>query len=300
MYIYGMISDIQRFSLNDGPGIRTTVFLKGCPLKCSWCHNPETKNYFSEVLYRAVKCIGCGKCLAACPIPGAILTNEDGRINRSYCIGCQACTVGCSAGALISCGHKVTVEEIIAEVLKDLRFYRNSGGGMTLSGGEPLAQADFASALLEAAQLKGVHTCLDTSGYATESAWEKVLPFLDMVLYDIKFLDPAQHKKYIGVSNELILENLKQITSRVEVRIRIPLIPGINDHYEFIEAVGILAQSVKVKNCDILPYHDYALSKYRMLGRTGRFYRADALAPERIQSFKERLEKMGLQVTIGG
>ncbi len=299
MTITGVITQIQRFSINDGPGIRTTVFLKGCPLKCPWCHNPETKSHFPEVFFRKAKCIECGRCKEICPIPHAIILPGDDRIDRKLCIRCLKCTEVCPSGALTSTGRMASVDDVMTEVIKDLRFYNNSGGGMTVSGGEPMAQVDFTAELLKAAQMKGINTCLDTSGYATTSAWEKVLPYLNMVLFDIKHLDPVMHKKYMGVSNEPILESLKYIASKVEVRLRIPLIPGVNDTDQFIEDVGLLAESVNVKSCDILPYNDYASSKYQMLGREG-FYRVKTLEPERILQYKERLEKHGLQVTIGG
>lgn len=300
MTVTGVITQIQRFSINDGPGIRTTVFLKGCPLKCSWCHNPETKGHFPEIFFRAVKCIGCGRCQEICPVPDAVKIPGNERIDRTLCIGCLKCTEICPSGALVRTGQTVSVENVITEVLQDLPFYSNSGGGMTVSGGEPMAQVDFTVELLKVAKIKGIHTCLDTSGYATTSAWKKVLPHLNMVLFDIKQMDAITHKKFTGVSNELILENLKQIASKVEVRIRIPLIPGFNDTNEFIEKVGLFSKSIDIKGCDLLPFHDYAISKYIMLGREDLFYRVKHITENRIMQYKEQLEKHGLQVKIGG
>ncbi|NLG33362.1 MAG: glycyl-radical enzyme activating protein [Syntrophomonadaceae bacterium] len=297
MELTGIITDIQRFSINDGPGIRTTVFLKGCPLKCLWCHNPETKNHFPEIGFRPVKCIGCGKCIEICPIPGAISVPGKDRINQSLCIKCFKCSEACPSGALETIGRTVSVDDIISEVVKDLPFYKNSGGGMTVSGGEPLAQADFTAELLRVAQMKGINTCLDTSGYATITAWEKVFPYVNVVLFDIKHLDPAMHKKWVGVANDIILSNLKEVASKVPVRLRIPLIPGVNDTEQYIREVGDLALSLKIKYCDIIPYHDYALSKYKMLGRGSSFYQAKPVNSKQLLQYKTYLEERGLEVT---
>ena len=298
--VAGVVTQIQRYSVNDGPGIRTTVFLKGCPLRCPWCHNPETIDYFPEIFFRDIKCIKCGKCKEACPIPGAINGQASFRIDRKLCIRCMKCTEVCPSGALVKVGEMMTTENVMKEVVSDLPFYNNSGGGMTISGGEPMAQVDFTAELLKAAQRQGIHTCLDTNGYATSSAWKKVLPYLNLILYDLKHMDPDIHRKFTGISNEVILANARQLASEVKVRLRIPLIPGFNVEDKFIEEVGNFAHSIGVKACDILPYHSYSISKYIMLGKEDNFYKAGPIDDEKINKYREQLERKGLGVTIGG
>jgi len=299
--VTGVVSQIQRYSINDGPGIRTTVFLKGCPLRCPWCHNPETWTQEPGIYFRELKCVKCYTCKAVCPVPGAIVEGDDVyRINYELCTMCMKCVEACRYGALTKVGETLSVEEVMNEVVRDIPFYANSGGGMTVSGGEPLRQADFTAALLKASKEQGIHTCIDTSGYADFTAWEKVLPYLDLALYDIKHMDPEIHQKYTGVSNEIILENARKVASRVEVRFRVPLIPGFNDTPEFMDELGEFARSVGVHACDILPYHDYCESKYKMLGREQLFYRAKVSEDAHVSALEQQLKGHGLQTTIGG
>lgn len=298
----GIVAQIQRFSVNDGPGIRTSVFLKGCQLRCPWCHNPETRDPKVEIYFDAAKCKHSGNCAAICPVPGAVDLKASYRINTDLCIGspCLKCTEVCPYGALTKVGERLTVAEVIDEVERDMPFYVTSGGGMTISGGEPLFQADFTAALLKAAREKWIHTCVDTSGYGTAEDIDKIIPYTDLFLYDIKQMDDAIHQEATGVSNKIILENAQRIARRADMRFRISLIPGINDSEEFFHELGKFAYSIGIKAADILPYHDYAKGKYRMLGREGVFYNARLLDEDVVKQFEKQLQAYGLETTIGG
>lgn len=298
--VRGVVTQIQRYSINDGPGIRTTVFLKGCPLRCAWCHNPETWDDRVEIYFTKSKCVKCGRCQAACPVPGAIDLEAEYRINWAACTRCMECVKACPYGALTRVGEALTVADVMDEVLRDVPFYVNSGGGMTLSGGEPLHQPEFCLELLKEARNHGLHTALDTSGHAPPSWVEAVLPYVDLVLLDIKHTDPEAHRNATGVSNTLILENARRFAAGTAVRFRIPLIPGFNDDEAFIRQVGELARSMGVPACDILPYHDYCLAKYRMLGREHIFYRVKPLKDERVKELEAILRDLGLETSIGG
>ncbi len=300
LVLTGIVTQIQRYSINDGPGIRTTVFLKGCPLRCRWCHNPETHHLDPEIYFREQKCVQCGSCQQACPIPGAIDLASNHRINRELCTQCMQCVQACAYGALTRVGETLTVDEVMQEVCRDIPFYGNSGGGMTISGGEPLYQADFTAALLQEAKKYALHTCVETSGFAPFQEIEKILPYVDLFLYDIKHTDPALHKMITGVGNELILENARNLARRASVRFRLPIIPGVNDTETFIREVGLLAQETGVKACDILPYHDYCESKYKMLGREEDFYKVKLLAEEKVNEFQQILQNFVPEVTLGG
>ena len=205
----GTIFDIKGFALNDGPGIRTTVFMKGCPLDCLWCHNPESKSRKSELFFDSRKCVGCRSC-EVCPYGCHVFTDTEHIFNREKCIACGKCAAECYTDALELVGTEKSVEEIIAEVMKDEAFYENSGGGMTLSGGEPMFQFDFTYELLKRAKENGLHTCIETCGFAKWEQYEKIADLVDIFLFDYKETDPGKHKEFTGVTNELILENLKK------------------------------------------------------------------------------------------
>lgn len=263
------VFNVQRFSLGDGPGIRTTVFLKGCPLNCLWCHNPESKNAYPELMLYPDKCIGCGNCLKVCP-KGLHTIGEQGEhlIDREKCARCFACSEGC-VGALEAAGKEMSVEQVLTEVLKDNAFYRNSGGGMTLSGGEPLMHFDFTLALLQSAKEQGLHTCIETCGYAPWEHIEALIPYVDIFLWDVKEIDPARHKEYTGVSNERILENLRKLSAAgAEIVLRCPVIPGLNDRKEHLAGIAALAEELSgVTRVDVEPYHPLGQSKSEALGR---------------------------------
>ena len=225
-----MVFNIQHYAIQDGPGVRTTVFLKGCPLRCWWCSNPESQNSFPEVAHSDSLCNKCGKCLDVCDVRAIRLDDSHIEINRDTCNTCGKCVEVCSMGALKIYGRQMTLEEVLDEVRKETLFYWNSGGGVTASGGEPLSQSEFVSELFRYCQRSGIHTVLDTCGFAKNYELKRVLSYTDLVLYDLKFIDSAAHKEFTGHSNEPVLDNAKIIAkSGVPIIIRIPLIPDIND-----------------------------------------------------------------------
>jgi len=268
----GVVVRIQRFSLQDGPGIRTTIFLKGCPLRCLWCCNPETQDPQIELMYFKYKCIpNCSKCVLVCNY-GAVMKSEDGfiTIDRTKCIRCLECVRVCPSGALTVVGELRSVEEVVGEVLKDYEFYITSGGGVTLSGGEPLYQYKFSKAVMKRLKEVNIHTTLDTSGYALWEHFKEVLNYTDLILYDIKHMSPDKHKELTGVDNRLILENAKRCNDLgVSMIIRFPLIPSINDDVENLKELAkfICSELNNVRQLDILPYHTLGIPKYEALGR---------------------------------
>ena len=232
----GTVFDIQRFSLHDGPGIRTIVFLKGCPLSCKWCSNPESQNMKPVIMYKKNECLHCGRCINACSKKAISFENKT-FIDRSICTGCGECANACPAGALVVKGKTMTVQQLIRELKKDATTYRRSGGGITLSGGEPLVQYEFAAELLRACKAQGWDTAIETTGAGITEAVEKVIPYVDTVLLDIKHLDTEKHKKFTGIGNEQILKNAARISQISSTVVRVPVIPGFNYSEEEIKAI---------------------------------------------------------------
>lgn len=294
----GMVMGIQRFTMCAGPGIRTTVFLKGCVLRCPWCFNPEGWDPQPEILFFRLKCGRCGACVEACPA-GAVNVDRPGLIDRRRCTRCMKCVEACHYGALMKVGEWMDVAAVLDEVLRDMPFYVNSGGGLTVSGGEPLLQADFVAELLREAKRRGLHTCLDTAGYAPGVAVEKVLPWVDLVLFDVKHHGPTAHYRWLGVPNWLILDNLRRFAAATEVVLRVPVVPGFNDDREFFEEVADLALSLGIEVVDLLPYHGLGEPKWRMLGRTMQF-EAGELSPGKVTGFLQALVGRGLAAEVGG
>ena len=262
----GIIFDIKRFAVHDGDGIRTTVFLKGCPLKCIWCHNPEGIAFKPQIAYYKEKCIGCGECVSVCPNNAHTITKNGHIFEKNACIACGKCADVCLGNALLFYGKRMTVEELLPFLLEDREFYENSGGGVTLSGGECLMQADFCAELLKNLKKDGIHTAVDTSGFVPKSAIDKVIDYTDIFLYDIKAIDRDVHIKCTGQPNEEILNNLKYIDFLgKKTEIRIPFVPNYNDTQisKISEFVSTLNNVSKVR---VLPYHNYAGNKYISLG----------------------------------
>jgi len=269
--VTGVTFNVQRFSTEDGPGIRTTVFMKGCPLRCRWCHNPEGLSPRPQLVWYDVRCIGARRCLAACPVGALELTPDGMRIDRERCSPCDLCAEACPSGALELIGRRWTPEELLAQVAKDTAFYETSGGGVTVSGGEPTMQPDFVEAFLRLCRQSGIATALDTCGYADWSVYERLLPYVDLVLFDLKILDRERHRQATGVYPDRILANAAAIAERgMPMWIRTPIIPGYTDDEENIEALAAFIRSrlPTVQRWDLLAYTNLGVAKYRRLGLT--------------------------------
>ena len=300
----GMVFDIQRCSVHDGPGIRTTVFLKGCNLRCFWCHNPESWRAGQDLMFYPQKCIGCGKCIALCP-GGCHILNDGGEhnIDREKCVLCGACAKKCYAGALVLSGKERTVEDVMKAVRADAAFYKNSGGGMTVSGGEPLLQPDFTLALLRAAKEEGIHTALDTAGHVEFALLEQVLPWVDLILFDCKCMDSASHKEATGAGNERVLENLRRLGSvpagapgSTPVWVRVPVIPGVNDTEQNMLALrDFLTGLPAVKRVELLGYHNLGAGKHANLGGEYAYKEMKAPQKERLEALEAVFEGVGYE-----
>ncbi|HUU64256.1 MAG TPA: glycyl-radical enzyme activating protein [Dehalococcoidia bacterium] len=297
----GLIFSVQRYSTEDGPGIRTTVFMKGCPLRCLWCHNPEGQESYPQIAFNGSRCIGCKGCVDACP-QGAITFTADGpRTDRGRCQNCGKCAEVCPTGARELIGRYMTSEEALSEVERDILFYRSSGGGVTVGGGEPTAQPGFLVEFLMKCHEKGIHTALDTSGQVKWKTMEEVLKHVDLVLYDIKQLDPAKHADCSEVSNKLILENARRISGKgIPMIIRVPVIPGytdgeknIRDITKFVSILG------SVTTVDLLPFHRLGEPKYKKLDRNYEFEGTQPPTDEYMQELKRLVESFGLQARVG-
>lgn len=298
--VQGTVFDIQRFSLHDGPGIRTIVFLKGCPLSCVWCSNPESQGRGPVVMYKSSDCLHCGRCVAACK-KKAISFDKTSFIDRSICSSCGECVNACPSGALVMKGRTMTVQQVVKELKKDATTYRRSGGGITLSGGEPLVQHEFASELLHACKAQGWHTAIETTGFGSEEAVESVIPFVDTVLLDIKHMNLEKHKQYTGASNEVILKNAQRISQISETVIRVPVIPGFNYSEEELEEIAKFAKTLRgVRTIHLLPYHTFGENKYGLLGRDYGLLGIKPIKPEELEPYRAVVERHGFQCIIGG
>jgi len=298
----GIIFDIKQYAIHDGPGIRTTVFFKGCPLACRWCHNPEGLERSPQVIYRKERCIGCGECVAACPEGALSLTAGGIVMTAALCKTCGECVRTCVAEAREMAGRRMDTADVLAVIKKDIAFYDESGGGATFSGGEPMMQHEFLLEILHECGKEHIHRAVDTSGHIDTDILMQVADVTDLFLFDLKMMDPEKHRKYTGVSNRLILNNLKQLArSGADVTVRMPLIPGVNDDDENIDFTGMFLRVLpKIKNVHILPYHEFQKNKYQ---RFHMAYLAEDYRPpfeDDLAAVKKRLEAFDLNVVIGG
>jgi pyruvate formate lyase activating enzyme len=302
--VKGTIFNIQRYSIHDGPGIRTTVFFKGCPLQCLWCQNPESQTFQQELFYNKERCTGCGRCLTACPEKAIEIFEGRSRTHRTLCKACGACAEVCPEEARVLMGKRVSAEEVFEEVKKDAIFYERSGGGVTLSGGEPLAQPEFSIRILSQCKSSGIHTAIETCGHAPWETVERVLKVVDLVLFDLKHMDPMEHRKITGVSNALVLENLKRIyhESHVALAIRIPVIPGFNDTPENMEAtVSFILKDLDASvPVHLLPYHRLGDSKREQMECTEPSLGIVPPSDEQVEKLKGFFESQGLNAVTGG
>jgi pyruvate formate lyase activating enzyme len=294
----GLIFNIQPFSIHDGPGIRTTVFMKGCPLSCEWCANPDSQHAHAEILTRDIRCVRCGRCVEACP-SGAVAIDEDVReIDWARCDLCLQCAPLCSTGALAVSGTHLTVGDLVHEVEKDRPFYKNSGGGVTISGGEPLLQWEFVAQVFRACRDKGIHTALDTSGHAPWENLESVLEHVDLALYDVKHMDSDVHRRRTGAGNELILSNLERSARKLRTWIRIAVVPGFNDSDADVRRIADFAFPLGVEKVSLLPYHGWGEARYRAMGREYPMKGANTLSDDRMAELCAIVTTAGLKCTV--
>ena len=299
----GVVFNIQRFSIHDGPGIRTTVFLKGCPLRCGWCSNSESLSPYPEIITRDVKCIRCGKCVEACSQQAIAVIENTRIIHWEKCDYCMECAEACPSGAIEAMGRTMTVAEVMDTVGRDASFYRRTGGGMTLSGGEPLVQWQFALELLQQAKSRGLHTALDTTGCTDWEILDEVLSFADLVLYDVKHPNSARHQEATGVPNERILDNLRKTVAKPGSRVwvRHPVIPRFSDSEEELEELCKLVLSLDppAEKISLLAYHRFGEPKYAAMGKVYPWKEISTISDERIGEFKRLVESHGIEVDVG-
>lgn len=293
----GLVFDIQRYAIHDGPGIRTVVFLKGCPLRCAWCHNPESQDAAPELVLTPGRCIACGACVQACPEDAAATSGT----HRGRCVRCGQCVAVCPSGARRIAGREMSAPEVLDEVERDRLFFEQSAGGVTFSGGEPLMQSDFLRACLSESRRRGIHTAVDTCGYADPAILRDIAALTDLFLYDLKLIDDRRHQEFTGVSNRVILQNLGTLSNRgAAVWVRLPLISGINDDDENVAATcRFLADLSPRPAVQLLPYHRGGHDKAARLGRTVADDAAPP-APGRLAEVADALGRCGLDVRIGG
>ena len=297
--IRGLITDISRCSLHDGPGVRTVVYFKGCALRCKWCHNPETLTVEKDMMFLSTKCIKCGRCLDICPQCHTVVNNEI-QIDRSLCKRCGKCVEDCPSQALQMVGRHVTVEELMTEIRKDRHYYEMSGGGVTLSGGECLLQSEFVGTLLEKCKEEGIHTAIETALFVSWENVQRVLPYVDLVFADLKIAEDRKHREYTGQSNERILNNLQKL-SEMDKRIilRIPLIPGVNDTPEEIGKLGevIAKLGQGVQTVEILKYNYLAETKYTSIGLVWVDFGKETQSEEKLELIRKQLKEItGLEI----
>jgi pyruvate formate lyase activating enzyme len=298
----GIVFNIQRFSVNDGSGIRTTVFFKGCPLHCRWCHNPESISPSREIALRVDRCIRCGDCMTVCKNNAIHRENGSYVIHRELCAKCGECVDVCVSEARAVVGNEMNVEEVMKEIRKDVTFFHQSGGGVTFSGGEPLLQHEFLLELLKVCRHEGIHTTVDTTGFTSAAIMKSIAEYADLFLYDLKLLNDKMHHEYTGVSNQFVLENLRLLAElKKKVIVRIPLIPTVNDDEESIRSVGSFIGSLQtIQEIHILPYHRSGIEKYQRIGLEYNMTSLAVPSQEVLQSAVRAFNQYVPHVTIGG
>ena len=297
----GIVFDIQHYAVYDGPGIRTTVFLKGCPLRCLWCHNPESQELQPEISYFREKCLGCGKCVEACPKNAIVLTLEDGVIrDKNLCIVCGKCVEACPNEVMQQIGNPMSVDEVVKIAERDKPFYETSGGGITISGGEPTLQSRFLLALLKAFKDRGIHTAIETCGFFKEDLIDDLTNFVDLFLFDIKHLNPNEHKKYTDVSNEKILNNFAKIHSKVgshRIIARIPIIPRVNTDLKTIENIATFLKNINYSGpVHLMPYNKMAKTKYVKVGKGHLYKDMGDLTEEELEEITKKFAQYNFEV----
>jgi pyruvate formate lyase activating enzyme len=299
--VSGTIFNIQKFSVHDGPGIRTTVFMKGCPLRCRWCSNAESMNPKPEPGIIIERCTGCGDCVNTCPENAIAINDGKVSIDRSVCTACEQCVPSCPEDAITIYGKTITVDEVLKEVLKDRSFYSGSGGGVTVSGGEPLRQHEFVIELFRKCKEEGIGTCLDTCGYAPGEVLKDVLQYTDNVLFDLKHMNIDRHREFTGVENDRIKENAGIVSeSEADLLFRIPLIDGVNsDEYNIRETAEFIKSLGEGNRVELLPYHKLGIGKYKMLGRDYPGKNFKTPDEETIDRWKYIFVNHGIQCDVG-
>ena len=297
----GQVFDIQKFALHDGPGIRTTVFLKGCMLNCVYCCNPESQKFQSQLSFDVSKCNGCAKCTDVCP-ENAIFTDESNiKVDFTFCSACGKCVDECPENAFRIYGNEMTAQEVVDEVVKDMAYFENSGGGITLSGGEVMAQFDFATEILQLSKNRNIHTAIETSGYSKTENYNRILPFVDLFLFDYKFTDTLLHNHFTGVEPELILKNLDNLYhQKAAILLRCLIIPGLNDNQTHFEGICNLSRKyIDLKGIEILSYHNFGASKYSNTGKKYLLESSETVSKMQRSEWIKELNEMGCKNLIG-
>ena len=296
-----LVLSLQKFSVHDGPGIRTTIFFKGCPLRCTWCHNPESWNFCSDLMTDDEKCTGCGMCALHCARQAITVRSSVQFTERGQCNACGECAAFCLKGAREIAGHTASENDLLAEILKDRVFYEQSGGGVTFSGGEALCHIDMLESLAAKCKQHGLHITVDTCGHVPQSAFSRILPYTDLFLYDLKHMDPETHRSFTGKDNRLVLDNLKYLSaSGASIYLRLPLIEGINADSGNIDAVLRFCKPLHILQVNLLPYHNTGSSKYHKLGLGLQNAKLSAPTQERLETIQRLFSDAGLITRIGG